>query len=637
MEPRGDCLPEISTLCVRSSRGLLFIEPQFRCAQSFLNVVKEFGQHRIFWGQWTRYVGSSGERLRQATTSMTAVTFIFFTALVAVVAWWRTKGDNQETSEGYFLAGRSLPWFVVGGSLLLTNLSTEQLVGLNGGAYRNGMVVMAWEVWSSLAIVLMAVVFLPRYLKSGITTIPQFLELRYSSSTRSITSVIFLASIVLNVLPFVLLTGAEFMIPVFGVEDTLRTDNRTVTLAVVCTTLAVVGGCYALFGGLKAVAVSDTVNGIGLVIGGLMIPILGLAHIGGGSMSDGMSVLIEKYPQRLSPIGDHNADIPWEVLFTGMTLVVTYYWCTNQGIVQRTFASRNLADGQKGVLFAAVMKLLGPLYLILPGIIAWHIAFSNGEGPSTGGDGAYGFLVNLVLPPWAIGFFAATIFGAILSSFNSFLNSGCTLFSMDLYKGLLRKDATDQQTVRVGKIFGVVMIPLSIVLALMFSSLSEKSGLFNTMKSIAAVLNIPLLSIVFMGFVSKRTPAIAANIGLVCGVCFQTWFGIINSNTFFGVEMHFLHLAAINFLFIVSVMSGLRLAQPRPEPYEQKYSEDVDITPWKHAKLVGGITVVLIATMYLGMWAKFGVTEGDKLKSEYAQIHPEKATGNSDSNNDADQ
>lgn len=564
---------------------------------------------------------------------MTAATFIFFTALVAVVAWWRTKGDNQETSEGYFLAGRSLPWFVVGGSLLLTNLSTEQLVGLNGGAYRNGMVVMAWEVWSSLAIVLMAVVFLPRYLKSGITTIPQFLELRYSSSTRSITSVIFLASIVLNVLPFVLLTGAEFMIPVFGVEETLGTESRTITLAVVCSSLAVVGGCYALFGGLKAVAVSDTVNGIGLVIGGLMIPILGLSHIGGGSMTEGVSVLFDKYPQRLSPIGDSNADIPWEVLFTGMTLVVTYYWCTNQGIVQRTFASKNLAEGQKGVLFAAVMKLLGPLYLILPGIIAWHIAFSSGEGPSTGGDGAYGFLVNLVLPPWAVGFFAATIFGAILSSFNSFLNSGCTLFSMDLFRGLINKEATDQQTVKVGKIFGVVMIPLSVVLALVFSSLSEEAGLFNTMKSIAAVLNIPLLSIVFMGFVSKRTPAIAANVGLVCGVCFQTYFGIIKGNVFFNTEMHFLHLAAINFLFIVAVMSAIRMARPRPEAYEQKYSEDVDITPWKHARMVGGITVVLIAGMYLGMWAKFGVTEGEKLKSEYAQVHPDK---NSDDKSDSD-
>ena len=350
-------------------------------------------------------------------------------------------------------------------------------------------------------------------------------------------------------------------------------------------------------------------------------------------MTEGVSVLFDKYPQRLSPIGDSNADIPWEVLFTGMTLVVTYYWCTNQGIVQRTFASKNLAEGQKGVLFAAVMKLLGPLYLILPGIIAWHIAFSSGEGPSTGGDGAYGFLVNLVLPPWAVGFFAATIFGAILSSFNSFLNSGCTLFSMDLFRGLINKEATDQQTVKVGKIFGVVMIPLSVVLALVFSSLSEEAGLFNTMKSIAAVLNIPLLSIVFMGFVSKRTPAIAANVGLVCGVCFQTYFGIIKGNVFFNTEMHFLHLAAINFLFIVAVMSAIRMARPRPDAYEQKYSEDVDITPWKHARMVGGITVVLIAGMYLGMWAKFGVTEGEKLKSEYAQVHPDK---NSDDKSDPD-
>ena len=316
----------------------------------------------------------------------TALSFIFFTGLVAVVSWWKTHNDDQESSTGYFLAGRSLSWFVVGGSLLLTNLSTEQLVGLNGGAYRNGMIVMAWEVWSALAIVLMAVVFLPRYLKSGITTIPEFLELRYNSKTRTFTSVIFLASIILNVLPFVLLTGAEFMISVFDVPSILGTDSKPVNLAVVCSVLALVGGCYAVFGGLKAVAVSDTVNGVGLVIGGLLIPILGLNFIGNGDMLAGVSLLTETYPERLSSLGDRAADIPWETLLTGMTLITTYYWCTNQGIVQRTLASKNLAEGQKGVLFAAVMKLAGPLYLVLPGIIAWHIAFGTDQAPPANAD-----------------------------------------------------------------------------------------------------------------------------------------------------------------------------------------------------------------------------------------------------------
>ena len=552
----------------------------------------------------------------------TALSFLFFTALVAVVAWWRTHNDDQDTSTGYFLAGRSLSWFVVGGSLLLTNLSTEQLVGLNGGAYKHGMILMAWEVWSSLSIVLMAVVFLPRYLKSGITTIPQFLELRYSAKTRSITSVIFLASIVLNVLPFVLLTGAEFMIAVFDVPENLGIESKSTNLAIVCSMLALVGGCYAIFGGLKAVAVSDTVNGVGLVIGGLLIPVLGLSYIGGGSMTEGVSLLVDTYPERLSSVGDRKSDIPWETLLTGMTLITTYYWCTNQGIVQRTLAAKSLAEGQKGVLFAALMKLAGPLYLVLPGIIAWHIAFGTSEAPPDGADAAYGYLVNLVLPKWAVGFFAATIFGAILSSFNSFLNSGCTLFSMDLYKGLISPDATDAQVVKYGKIFGIVMIPVSVILALLLAPHAE-GGLFNLMKSIAAVLNIPLLSIVFMGIVSKRTPANAANVALLAGVVFQSVFGIWQDNHLFGEKIHFLHLSAVNFLFLVGLMLVIRFLQPRPEAYEQKYSEDVDITPWRMAKPIGLTIVVLIAAMYIGMWAKFGVTPGEQIAGEYKTLHPD--------------
>lgn len=551
----------------------------------------------------------------------TALSFLGFTALVAVVAWWRTHNDDQETSTGYFLAGRSLSWFVVGGSLLLTNLSTEQLVGLNGGAYQHGMIVMAWEVWSSLAIVAMAVIFLPRYLKSGITTIPEYLELRYSKMTRTLTSVIFLASIVLNVLPFVLMSGAEFMIDVFGVPSLIGTDTKWINLLVVSSLLAAVGGCYAVFGGLKAVAVSDTVNGIGLVIGGLMIPILGLAYVGDGSSVDGLKTIIETQPQRLSSIGDHDSNIPWSTLFTGMTLITVYYWCTNQGIVQRTLASKSLAEGQKGVLFAAVMKLAGPIYLVLPGIIAWHIASSGGEEPPAGPNQAYGYLVNLTLPGWAVGFFAATIFGAILSSFNSFLNSASTLVSVDLFKGFLKPDAEEKQTVRVGKISAVAIIPISVILVLVFAPYAE-GGLFDLMKSIAAVLNIPLLAIVFMGFISSRTSAIAANVALVVGVVFQSYFGIMMGNSVFGISMHWLHLAALNFCLLIAVMYLLRLAAPRPEPYVQEYSKDVDIVPWKLAGPVGVGVILLIAVMYIGFAGEFGNVEGARVQAEFSEIHP---------------
>ena len=190
--------------------------------------------------------------------------FLIFTGLVGFFSWRATRKDNQNTSTGYFLAGRSLPWIVVGGSLLLTNLSTEQLVGLNGGAFANGMQVMAWEVWSSIAIVLMALVFLPKYLKGGVATVSLFLERRYSKAVGATVSILLLLSLLTNLLPFVLYSGALFMIKVFGIADFgIFNGHESAPLWVTVIALGLVGSIYAIFGGLKAVAISDTLNGIG--------------------------------------------------------------------------------------------------------------------------------------------------------------------------------------------------------------------------------------------------------------------------------------------------------------------------------------------------------------------------------------
>jgi len=570
---------------------------------------------------------------------LTLLSFLFFTALVAVIAWWKTRDDRHDTSIGYFLAGRSLAWPVIGGSLLLTNLSTEQLVGINGGGYQHGMLLMTWEVWSSLSIVAMALIFLPRYLKSGITTIPEFLEIRFDRSVRLLTSLASVILIVFILLPFILFSGAEFMIPVFGIEQLIGT-NTTVNMLVVCGLLALIGGGYAVFGGLKVVAVSDTVNGLGLAIGGLMIPILGLSFVGHGDVLGGLSTIIEQQPGRIAPMGDSESNIPWHALFTGVTLLTTFYWCTNQGIVQRTLAAKNLAEGQKGTLFAAVMKLVGPLYLVLPGIIAWHIVSSGnydlgGNPIPKDANGSYGFLVNLVLPDWATGFFAATIFGAILSSFNSFLNSGSTLFGLDIYKGLLHKNATDQQAVRAGQIFGLVAVPLSVALVLFFKFYATE-GLFDLLIKFASVTNIPMISIMVVALISKRTPAMGATVALITGMVFQFFFGILNEGRlgftvgeeFYGWEIHGLHLAGVNFALLIVIMLTFRVLMPLQESFEQQYSRDVDITPWKLAKPVGlGITLV-IAAMYLGMWSRFGLTPGKEVAAEYQALHPSVPEGN---------
>lgn len=557
---------------------------------------------------------------------LTIVTFLAFTILVAVIAWRKTKDDDHESATGYFLAGRGLVWPIIGGSLLLTNLSTEQLVGINGGGYQHGMLLLTWEVWSSLSIIAMALIFLPRYLRSGITTIPEFLEIRFDRSVRLFTSAVSVVLTSFILLPFILFSGAEFMIPVFNVPAWLGQDER-INLLVVSGAMALVGGCYAVIGGLRAVAVSDTVNGLGLALGGLLIPWFGLSYVGNGNALQGLSTIVEQHPHRLGSMGDSDANIPWHALFTGVTLLTTFYWCTNQGIVQRTFAAKNLAEGQKGTLFAAFMKLLGPVYLVLPGVIAWHIV-SSGNYPFASelrpqdSNGAYGFLVRLVLPDWAVGFFAATIFGAILSSFNSFLNSGSTLFGVDLYKGVINPQATDRQAVRAGQIFAFAVIPISVALVLYFK-FNAQEGLFDLLINFASVTNVPLISIMVVAICSRRTPAVAANVALAVGMAFQFYFGVVRGS-FFGIAG--LHVAGVNFLLLAAIMLAFRVAMPKDDPGETPHSGDVDITPWKFAKPVGLSLAVLIAAIYLGLHSRFGLTPGKQVAAEYESVHPKPVT-----------
>ena len=210
-----------------------------------------------------------------------------------------------------------------------------------------------------------------------------------------------------------------------------------------------IGSIYAILGGLKAVAVSDTVNAIGLLIGGLLIPAFGLMLIGDGSLTDGLAKLVQDAPEKFNALGANDTSVPFSTLFTGMILVNVFYWGTNQAIIQRALSAKSLKEGQKGVLLAAFIKILVPTLVVLPGIIAFQIFGGGLETP----DQAYPMLVNKVLPNVWLGFFAAVMFGAILSSFNSALNSSVTLFGIDIYKEYHNKNATERQVIRSGKTF----------------------------------------------------------------------------------------------------------------------------------------------------------------------------------------
>ncbi|RZS99111.1 solute:sodium symporter family transporter [Aquimarina brevivitae] len=545
---------------------------------------------------------------------MGIISFLGFTLLVGVISYIATLKTDENTSDGYFLGGRSLTAGVIAASLLLTNLSTEQIVGLNGSSYIDGLVVMAWETLAALAMVITAVFLLPRYLKGGLTTIPQFLSKRFDKSTKTLTSALFLTGYVVVLLPIILYTGSTAVSGMFNIPELLGVSDVQ-ALWICVWFIGVIGSIYAVFGGLKAVAVSDTVNAIGLLIGGLFIPVFGLMAIGDGSMMDGLDILITENPEKFNSIGSSTSEVPFTTIFTGMMLVQLFYWGTNQQIIQRALAAKNLKEGQKGLLLGSFIKILGPIIVVLPGIIAYHMF----EGNLDNSVDAYPMLVREVLPPSLLGFFAAVLFGAILSSFNSVLNSSVTLFGIDIYKEHINKTADERTVVKYGKLFGIILAIASMFLAPL---LANTESIFNYLQQVNGIYSIPILTIIVVGYLTKYVPAIAAKIGLISGsvlYCISEFIvrphltnsalekaadnGIVDVAELALVKAnaypHFLHVMAILFLFNVLIMLFIGKIKPRETPYVQEYTKEVDIKPWKYVNIVGILICIIVIGVYI--------------------------------------
>ena len=543
--------------------------------------------------------------------AITIISFLFFTGLVAYLTWRITKNDDHESAGGYFLAGRTLTFPLIAGSLLLTNLSTEQMVGLNGAAFTDGLCVMVWEVVCVIALVFMAWFFLPRFLKSGVSTVPQYLEIRFDHQTQVITNIIFLVAYVGILLPIILYSGATGMIGILDVPsmlgslpETLGMEPYSVALWMIVWVVGIIGSIYALFGGLRTVAVSDTLNGVGLFVGGFLIAGFALSQLGGdGGITEGTRLLLDQQKDRFNSIGGPKSSVPFGAIFSGIFLLNLFYWTTNQQIIQRTFGASSLAEGQKGVLLTGALKLLGPLYLVIPGMIAYSMFADQGIDK----DKAYGMLVNKVLPAPLTGFFAAVMIGAILSSFNSALNSSCTLFSIGLYKNVLKKNATDEQVVRSGKVFGWIIAIGSMVIApLLDHPLIKEKGIFDYLQKMNGIYFIPIFAVVLIGMLTKRVPPIAAKIGLVAG------FAIIATGYFVSpfdkivASLHEFHFLGLVFSWLLVLMLVIGEIKPRETEFEQQDVGAVDMTPWRLVKPAGIALIIIVFTIYIA-FANFSV------------------------------
>lgn len=524
---------------------------------------------------------------------LTVVSFLFFTGLVAFITWRVTRGRASTSATAYFLASRQLTFPLIAGSLLMTNLSTEQMVGLNGAAFRDGLSVMAWEVVAVVALVAMALYFLPRFLKSGITTVPELLELRYDATTRTITNIIFLVAYAVILLPIILYSGALGLQGALDLQILTGIESDTVQLWVTVWVVGLIGAVYALFGGLRSVAVSDLLNSFGLLVGGFMIVYFGLQAVSGGEgVMAGWNTLTEAHPEMFQSLGDADQSVPFSTLFTGVLVINLFYWCTNQQIIQRTFAAETLAEGQKGVLLVGLVKLLGPLYLVVPGIIAFHLYADTNIRP----DQAYGTLVSDVLPAWLTGFFAAAMVGAILSSFNSALNSTTTLFSKGIYQSFINPRATDDQLIRSSKIFGWVIAIIAMIIAPL---LAGQESIFVYLQRMNALYFIPIFSVVLIGFMNRRVPAIAANIALVGGCLIIAAGYFLPPFTGILEIMHEFHFIGGVFALLVIMLLLFARFRPRAEPWVQEDVGYIDMTPWKGAVPAGIVLLVLVILIYL--------------------------------------
>ena len=350
------------------------------------------------------------------------------------------------------------------------------------------------------------------------------------------------------------------------------------------------------------VCASSSHCGLGLIIGGIALPVITVCAFGHGSFVDGIHNFINLIPaEKFNAINPANAQapmIPWPVLFTGMVVNNLFYWATNQTIIQRALGAKNLAEAQKGAIYAAALKIITPLFIAICGLLVFYMAHNgllSGDQVAAlekTSDLAYPTLIITMMPKPLLGFFAAVLFGAILSSFNSALNSCITLYTLDLHRPLFNPNASDKHLVRIGKRFGIVLAIISICIAPAVSL--APSGLYDFLQSCFGFFNVPILATVIIGMFTKYTPPIAPKAGLVLHVVLYS----LTKTPLFPIHCHYLYVLFFLFVFQIAFQLIMGKVRPTAQPYVMKDAQVVDMAPWKHGKKAAIICIVLMLALY---------------------------------------
>ncbi len=484
--------------------------------------------------------------------------FVLVFAIAAYVTWQERKKRGEDYgSKDYFLGGKNLGWFVIGASLFASNIGSEHLVGLTGAGARGNMPAAQFEILASLILIVLAWVFVPFYIKSGVYTMPEFLERRYSRGARTYLSTISILAYVLTKISITIFAGAL-------VFEVLGLSFWTGAILVVLAT-----GVYTIFGGLRAVLYTDMLQMIVLIGGSLAVTYFGLKAIGG--WSDMLVILKTQNPgegQGLSylnlwrPMSD--PDFPWTGIMFGAPILGIWYWCTDQFIVQRVLSARDVSEAQRGALFAGFLKLLPLFIFVIPGVIAFALHQRGMLSSMTDPDQALPALIHQILPTGLKGLVLAGLLAALMSSLSSVFNSSSTLFTVDFYHKWY-PEASQRQLVRVGQISTIVLVVISLAWIPFMRAMIEGGGVYKYLQSIQAYISPPIAAAFLLGLFMKKLNGRGAMLalwgGFLIGMLRLVGEYLKNENILqvnnrslmdYFVNSNFLHFAI--FLFLVSAL-----------------------------------------------------------------------------------
>ncbi|WP_445738384.1 sodium:solute symporter [Mariniflexile sp.] len=477
---------------------------------------------------------------------------LYFLILIGIVVWVVRK--KQANTEDYFLAGRNIGWFVVGASIFASNIGSEHVVGLAGAGAGNKLPMLIYEI-QAWVVLLLGWVFLPFYARSGVFTMPEFLEKRFDERSRWILSVFSIIAYVLTKISVTIYAGGVVVSALLGI------DFWTGAIATVLLT-----GLYTVLGGMRAVIYTETLQAIILVIGAGALTYIGIQHVGGWeSMRE---TVTPGYLNMWRSASD--PDFPWPALFITSTIVGVWYWCTDQYIVQRTLTARNIKEGRRGTIFGALLKLLPVFLFLIPGVIALTLKM-RGELHYDSPDQAFPVLMSNLLPSGLRGLVAAGLLAALMSSLASVFNSVSTLFTVDIYKKL-RPNTPEKKLVRTGQIATVIVVIIGIIWIPIMANIS--GVLYEYLQKVQSYIAPPITAVFLLGIFHKRINAQGAYVTLVVGfivAAFRIVLELVKdsldtSSLLFKLgDMNFLTFGAWFFLFCIALTVVVSLLSKAPD------------------------------------------------------------------------